>query len=77
MMADTLDAQPARIHLDPTPDDRIILVAITDDLDSIALRLTTGQAARLGHRLLDMARRVERQGDADEVLRDATPDEAV
>lgn len=56
-----LKSSPARISLDPTHDDRIMLVAVSDDLTSCVLRFTSGQAARLGHRLIEMAEQVERQ----------------
>ena len=59
MTGDTLNARDLRISLDPAPTGHIILVAVTDSLDSFALRFTPAQAARLAHRLLDMASRLE------------------
>ena len=59
MSESTLRTRPIGIRLDPTPDGRILLVAIDDDLRSFVLRFTAPQAARFAHALYDMAKRLE------------------
>lgn len=60
-MSDSLHSRPARIAVDPMPSTgHILVIHVTDDLDSFVLRFTSGQAAKLGHRLIAAAQEMER-----------------
>jgi hypothetical protein len=57
---DTLKTRPAGIQLDPAmTTGHVLMVVLDEDLDSMVLRFTPAQAARLGQALIDTAARLE------------------
>ncbi|MBV8177860.1 MAG: hypothetical protein JOY55_06215 [Mycobacterium sp.] len=63
-MTDALATRSAHIEVDPTPTGHVMLIAIgnDDDLDSMVIRLTPANAAKLGQKLIDAASKVELAG---------------
>ena len=50
----------ARFEVDPTPDGRRVLLIYTDDdLDSLVIRMSPAAAAKLGHKLINVAAQQE------------------
>lgn len=58
-MTEALSTCPTRISIDPTPDGRILLVSVDDDLRSSVLLLTPANAYKLAQMLIAVAESVE------------------
>ena len=51
---------PAQTYVDPSPaTNQVVLIHVDEDLDTTVVRLTPGNAARLGHMLIAAAESVE------------------